>query len=296
MKLFDPKRILIKVLLLICILLMVYNNNLITSNLELTHENGKLISKLIRRIDMFEFCYKLDLETIFKTIAEVGEFSIETNKGQIEIIKNITENISAMGEILHKFKEKLKEHEPIDDIENIKKANFSITNLINGYYGSGTHIKINNKNYVLTCAHLLKKETDEMITIVDDGKIYWLKLVKIDKRNDLALYSIAKNNLPYLKISKETPKEGSEVIIIGNPAGYNNVVTNGIIFKKTKINYTVTNLTYYGGSGGALLHKGKIVGVVSMIETFYNVKRHQYLNITKCINIETIRGFLEGIE
>jgi len=288
-RLFDPKRVFIKIILFFCLLALV-------GNIILIDENARLTSRLIRQIDMFEFCYKLDLENIFKTMAELGEFAIVTNRNQVETIINITESISLIEKRLSEFKEKLKEHEPIDNIEKIKQSNFLISNLIEGYYGSGTHIKINGNDYILTCAHLLDKETAEMIATDDDQKIYWLKLVKIDKNNDLALYSMTKNNLPYLKISKENPKEGKEVVIIGNPTGCNDVVTNGIIAKKLKKIYVISNLAFYGNSGGALIYKGEIIGVASMIDTRFHIKQHQYVNYTIGINIETIREFLEGIE
>ena len=288
-KLFDSKTIFTKLILTFCVIALIWN-------ISLTYENDRLVSKLILQTQLFTFCHQLELNNVVEAVEKIAMSAMKNDIHHLDLITEVMENTLIIEKTLQTLQKRIIEKNPIKDIEKIKKANFLIHNQTWDYKGSGTHIKLNNKHYVLTCAHLSKENTDEMVITVNDNEIYCLELIKINEKKDLALYSIDKNNLPYLELSEDTPKEGSEVAIIGNPMIYDDIVTDGIIAKIFKDYYIVTNIAYYGSSGGALLYKGKIIGVVSMIETYCNLKRYNFVNLTRCINIVVIREFLEGIE
>ncbi len=183
----------------------------------------------------------------------------------------------------------------MDNIENIKHANVHIFNFSRGGNGSGTHIKINGKSYILTVNHLIHKPKNKIVAILDNNDECPLELIKIDKENDLALFRIFDvPDLPYLEISTEEPTEGSLVTVIGYPKGYIDIVTNGNICQVDKKGYMFTNLIYYGSSGGALLYKGKIVGVVTNIRTFR--KPPIYVNYGYATKLIYIQEFLKGIK
>ena len=68
-----------------------------------------------------------------------------------------------------------------------------------------------------------------------------------------------------MEISTVEPKPGSDLVIIGNPARMKNVVTTGNLCKKVRGLYMFTNIIFFGNSGGGVLYKGKLVGVVSTL-------------------------------
>lgn len=154
----------------------------------------------------------------------------------------------------------------------------------------------------MTCAHLLVKQGNELIAIDDDDNEYPLSYVKINPLNDLALFEISNIiNLPYLEISDVDPKIGSEVLVIGNPDYFMDVVSDGIIAKNEKGKYYITNVAYYGSSGGSVLYKGKIVGVVRQIYTNHEFRgrKNKYLyfmSYTVASDIYELRKFLGGIK
>jgi len=196
-----------------------------------------------------------------------------------------------------RVKKTLNDVEYIDlkDVDNIKKANLLIVNITRNYGGSGSHIKINNKSYVLTCAHLVKNEDDKIMAKDDNGVKYPLELIKIDKVKDLALFQIWNTeHIPYLEISKRYPKEGSKVIVIGNPSRMTDVITDGIIAKIDEYTHLTTNKIYRGNSGGAVLYRGKILGIASQFLYYYSPPI--IVSYCRAINLNTIEEFLKEIK
>jgi len=173
--------------------------------------------------------------------------------------------------------------------EEIRKANVYIVNLTEKIMGSGTHIKIGDTHYILTCSHLQKEE--ETLWVIE-GKLnrFNLTLVKKSKKYDLALFRI--NNFesrPYLELAGDLPKVGSRVFLVGNPSGINDVVTEGIVAKISIDKYLISNKTYFGNSGGCLFYKGKIVGVMSCGYFFKSV------NYGMAVKHKIIMRFLDGV-
>ena len=296
-KLFDSETIFIKILITICIFLTVFN-------IYLSYENDRLITSLDRKIDVFKFCINKEIIDILDFTTLIAHTMQDSDKNILNIILDIFDSTEKLKDKQSKIEDKFLEMKKID-VENEKdiiQANLLIVNKKQGICGSGTHIKINNKSYVLTCAHLMKKENDNLIAITDMEKEYILSFVKINIEMDLALFEIKEiNDLPYLEISEENPKTGSEVLVIGNPDGFIDVISDGIIAKITDKNYYVTNITFFGGSGGALLYKGKIIGVIKYLYTdiSFGDKKDKYpvfVNYTCVSKINILREFLEGVE
>lgn len=261
-----------------------------------------------RQMDIYRYIWQQQIREINHNITKAIKFVTENDKEQMEIdkqqqtqIEDLTENININIDKLvvqqEKMLEKLEKTRKIDldNVENIKQANFGIYNTTAGIQGSGSHIKILEHHYILTCAHLIKDEKDFIWAVGDDGNMRPLGLVKINVKKDLALFKIYMvEDMSYLEISEEIPKEGSEIVVIGNPDNINDTITDGIIAKITKDRYLFTNLVYFGNSGGAVLYKGKIVGLVSNMEVFFNPKKLPlFVNYGSGPNLKTIREFLK---
>ena len=95
-------------------------------------------------------------------------------------------------------------------------------------------------------------------------------------------------------VSDEFPKEGSEIAVIGNPDGLKDIITNGVISEIREYDYLLTNKVYRGNSGGAIIYKGKIVGVINMILTFFEELTPPIIvNYSMGTNLKSIREFLD---
>jgi len=242
-----------------------------------------LMLEFQRQMEIQNYAWKQEIIELKYIIAKTISFVTENDMAQIEIDKlqqkeiedgeqitktigiNIDKLLIQQKEIFEKL-EKTKKID-IENVKNIKEANFSIYNATVSICGAGSHIKIGENRYVLTCAHLVTNEKDFIWAIDNSGTMRPLKFIKIDRVKDLALFRIyTTENMSYLEISEETPKEGSEVVVIGNPDNLEDVITDGVIMKITEDGYLFTNLIYFGNSGGAILYKEKIIGVASRME------------------------------
>lgn len=201
----------------------------------------------------------------------------------------------------------------IENVEDIKKANVTVCNMTHGFMGSGTHIKINGEDYILTCAHMLDENNeDKLYMILENHEERMLEIIKVNHETDLALLKIKKyksindeigdkhiDNLPYLKISKVFPKEGDKVYVIGNPSKFIDIISDGTIMAmdKEREGYIISNKIYYGSSGGALfLPNGKLIGVVSAFGCFSKPFQPIFETYGFAVNLKTITEFLKLIE
>jgi len=262
----------------------------------LTYNNVLALKHIEKYIDIQTFGHQKQIEDIYDFLKILTENIIITDTIEAELLIKIIDNMGILKNSQIEIENKIKEVKTIDleNIENIKKANLIIINETTDCMGAGTHIKYDNKNYVLSCAHLINEPTDLIIAIENkNNEEILLELVHYDKDYDLSLFRMTKcvKHIPALEISEEFPEVGSEVIVIGNPDMFEDLVTDGAISKiKNKI-YIMTNKVYCGNSGGAVLYKGKIVGVLSAMQIMFNFP--QIENFAIAINLKTIHRFLE---
>lgn len=229
--------------------------------------------------------------------AIIATESAELN--QIEDIKNdMNKEINNIKNLQIDIQNKLKNYKTtdIENADEIKEANILLYNLTVGGLTAGTVIKIKGNTYVLTCGHIISEDVNELIVLIDDfGNWHDVELVKYNPEKDLALFKVFDlDSSAYLEISDEAPTEGSEVLVIGNPAGYRDIITDGIVAKINGDGFDIlTNKIYFGNSGGAVLYKGKIVGVVVRIYVQFQIP--VFVNYGCYVNLETIKEFLKGV-
>lgn len=181
----------------------------------------------------------------------------------------------------------------INTINNIKEASILIENITIKAGGSGTHIKINKKDYILTTAHLIHEKSDFLWAVFDNGDRIPLELIKINKESDLALFRIQGiEKIPYLKISKNYPIENDDITVIGNPNLIEDIFTKGNICKFVNNGFLYTNKTFFGNSGGCVIYKGKVVGVVSKLIT---IGFYPSVNYGFAIGLYEIKEFLKDV-
>jgi serine protease Do len=179
--------------------------------------------------------------------------------------------------------------ESIADIYNSKSpAVVLITALtINPYrmddrvqQGSGSGFIIDPQGLVMTNSHVVFGA--QVITVtLDDGMVLPGKLLGIDPIFDIAVLQIAKpdeGTLPVLHFGdSDRVRPGEEVVAIGNPLGFNQTITKGIVSALNRILPERPRLLAWpmiqtdaainpGNSGGPLLDRcGDVIGVTSEI-------------------------------
>jgi len=292
----------------IVISLMVINMLIVGASCFTLYGMGQLISKLNQKIEVYEIQRQNRISELEKDLSKIVSLTMEYLDNQTKLIsivaghvdKILDRQIVILEQIDKKYKElngKILNRKKIDldNVDEIKKANFYMLNITRGCSGSGTYIEIKNNPYILTCAHLLDMDEDIMFAVSDKGTYYPLTLIKKNKKDDLALFSLDRvPGIVPVEISKEEPKEGSELIIVGNPAGLKDVVTCGVVAKTYKRGYLFTNKIYFGNSGGAVLYKGKIIGVASQIHVRSN-GTSIFVNYGYSSNLVAIKEFLKEI-
>ena len=132
--------------------------------------------------------------------------------------------------------------------------------------------------FIVTNHHVISNATDVIVELAKD-QIVNAKLVGFDEATDLAVISVTKSDVDEALLKEIKPiiigdsdalKIGEVAIAIGNPLGYNNTVTKGIISavdrqvdQEGNIMYIQTDAAINpGNSGGALVNgKGELIGI-----------------------------------
>ena len=221
---------------------------------------SKTIKEMSNLLEIYRSQNSLQFHLLNKTIKSILEKEFKQDKKIKKLEKLIEESL----------------HLKSLDVEKIMKANVKVISLTSGYSGSGTHIKLNNESYILTCGHLFESK-DDLISVTTNEptlKNEFTKkdeatIVLLDKEKDLALIKLNREwNYPYLKIANKEPSLGEPVWVVGNPDVLNDVITFGkVVGYFRKDYYILSAKAYYGNSGGCVINrKGEIVGILVAIE------------------------------
>jgi len=143
--------------------------------------------------------------------------------------------------------------------------------------GQGSGVIVSEDGYILTANH-----------VVGDADIVWVKLagkkqykaevVGTDPTTDIALVKIDVDDLPYAALGDSDELEvGQWVLAIGNPAGLEQTVTQGIVSGTGRKGLGLTRIENYiqttapinfGNSGGPLVNlRGEVVGINTAIKS-----------------------------
>ncbi len=153
---------------------------------------------------------------------------------------------------------------------NVTEAiNSSITVKTKSGHGSG--FVISSNGYIVTNYHVIR-DTSDLSIVFNNGDTYAATLLRTNKKHDLALLKIEKNDLTALSISKSTNFNlASKVYAIGTPTAtdLSNTVSSGIISSVRvtedgkKLIQTDASINS-GNSGGPIVNEeGVVIGVVS---------------------------------
>ncbi len=148
--------------------------------------------------------------------------------------------------------------------------------------GQGSGVIVDAENgYILTNNHVVEGAIDIKVTL-PDGRTFTGTVVGTHSISDIAVVQIKGGNLPEATLADNTNlKVGSWAIAIGNPYGFENTVTVGVV---SALNRTITNpkdgtplqdliqtdaAINPGNSGGALVNiKGEVIGINTAIISY----------------------------
>jgi len=184
-------------------------------------------------------------------------------KGQISTVGFVKELQTYIFNKSTEIEKQIKEKTMLPNFTELIKSNVVIVNKTSCCMGSGTIIKVKDKCYILSAAHLTDDSTDELY-VKEGDETRPIKINKINRKIDLALFTYTNDyyDLTIAKISDKEPIIGDRVWTIGNPAGLEDAITSGSIVRKIGINYLIDAKIYFGSSGGGLFNnKGELIGV-----------------------------------
>jgi serine protease Do len=144
--------------------------------------------------------------------------------------------------------------------------------MVQNSLGSGVIVSV--EGHIITNNHVID-QVDQIEVLLSDGRSRKAKLVGADATVDLAVLQIEEPGLKSLKFGdSDSVQAGDFVLAIGNPFGFEETVTDGIISSKGRPNrvdgfgdYLQTNAAINpGNSGGPLVNiRGEIIGINTAI-------------------------------
>ncbi len=141
---------------------------------------------------------------------------------------------------------------------------------INESLGSGVIVDA-ARGYVLTNHHVIEGATEVSVTLAD-GRTLQAEFLGSDADTDVALMRIPAQNLTAVPLAdSDALRVGDFVVAIGNPFGFNQTVTSGIVSAVGRNNLPGAGFQNFiqtdasinpGNSGGALVDlNGRLVGI-----------------------------------
>jgi serine protease Do len=138
----------------------------------------------------------------------------------------------------------------------------------------GSGVIVSAEGHIITNNHVID-QVDQIEVLLSDGRTRKARLVGADSTVDLAVLKIDEPGLKSLKFGdSDAVQAGDFVLAIGNPFGFEETVTDGIISSKGRPNrvdgfgdYLQTNAAINpGNSGGPLVNlRGEIIGINTAI-------------------------------
>jgi serine protease DegS len=139
----------------------------------------------------------------------------------------------------------------------------------------GSGVIFSNQGYILTNNHVISGAS-HILVMLSDGRSSRARIIGSDPDTDLAVLQIDLPRLPGIIIGdSDKLRVGDVVLAIGNPFGFGQTVTQGIVSAKRRSGFGVNTYENFiqtdaainpGNSGGALINaRGELVGINSVI-------------------------------
>jgi len=171
-------------------------------------------------------------------------------------------------------------------IELVKKTKSAVVliqtfNDNNQPIGQGSGFFVNNKGHIVTNYHVI--EGAYRATVKTSSGIEYPVEGIIAKNADADIVKLIVNipdaNTPFLNLSEIVPSEGQDIVVIGNPLGFESTVSPGIVSAVRDIPafgkiLQITAPISPGSSGSPVINsKGEVIGIATLV-----LKEGQNLN------------------
>lgn len=162
------------------------------------------------------------------------------------------------------------EQTAISVYESISPAIVSIEAQLKDGVSAGTGCIVSTDGLILTGSHVVENYTEISVTTYNGQTYKAVFVAQMWKNKDLALIKInPKKPLKTVSFAdSETVKVGQKVLSIGNPFGFSNTLTQGIISRidYVKNRFQTDAAINPGCSGGPLLNSnGEVIGISQSI-------------------------------
>ncbi len=162
-------------------------------------------------------------------------------------------------------------------------------------YASGSAVAIGDSGIVFTNMHIFK-DAKWMELVSGSVNIRDIKIVGFEPDRDILILKIPAGIIPGIKAANsDSVRVGEPVYAIGNPLGFTNTFSNGILsgvryIDDKQIQFTASISP--GSSGGALVNsKGELIGITALT---YN--RGQNLNFAVPVNYYTNTEIIDAAD
>lgn len=222
-----------------------------------------LIQESIADINIKQTTQEISTENLKLELKQLEQRRISDIKNISSLLKESSFQLSELKNDVSNIQVKSQDFTGI--IEDVTKAVVSVITDIS----QGSGVIIRNNGYIVTNVHVLEG-AKRIRVITSDKEVYNAKLIGYSKTADIALLKIDANDLDYLKFGdSDNVKPGQRVIAVGNPAGLDFSVTEGIVsavhrkVKNEDNEYIQTDVPINpGNSGGPLINiKKEIIGI-----------------------------------
>lgn len=136
--------------------------------------------------------------------------------------------------------------------------------------GVGTGFVVSKDGLIATCFHVIGEARPISVELADGRKFEVVEVHASDRRMDLAVLKIQASGLTPLKLGDSaTLKQGESVLALGNPAGLEHSLVQGIVSARRDFDglemIQLAMPIEHGNSGGPLLDlQGKVHGLLNM--------------------------------
>lgn len=167
----------------------------------------------------------------------------------------------------------------------------------------GSGVIVSDQGYLLTNNHVIRG-ADEILVLLQDGRQSIARLIGSDVESDLAVLKIDLPDLSPISIgSTEGVRVGDIVLAIGNPYGFGQSMSQGIVSAKGRYGLGLSQYENFiqtdaainpGNSGGALVdQRGQLLGINTAIYTKSGGSMGIGLAIPADLALRTMRDIIE---
>lgn len=143
-----------------------------------------------------------------------------------------------------------------------------------GEFGFGSGFLISPSGLIATNFHVIEDMDKLAVALIKEQvQVFDVNLIVAeDHIKDIAVLKIEGQNLPYIVMgNSDLMKTGQKVLAIGNPEGFTNTISEGMISQIRELeegikSFQITTPISMGSSGGALFNEmGEIIGITNSI-------------------------------